>query len=87
MPRGYLKIGLLLSAAGALFFLMRLALALTSDQISAGGWTADAVIVFADDPKGYYLQLLLEGVRLAGCIVLLIVFTMRFRKGSSSRTS
>jgi len=77
---------MLLSAAGALFFLTRLTLALKSDQISAGGWTPDAVIVFADDPKGYYLQLFLEAVRLAGCIVLLIVLTMRVCRGSS-RTS
>lgn len=86
MRRGYLKTGMLLSAAGALFFLTRLTLALKSDQISAGGWTPDAVIVFADDPKGYYLQLFLEAVRLAGCIVLLIVLTMRVCRGSS-RTS
>lgn len=87
MPRRYLKTGWLLAAAGALFFLTRLSLALTSNQISAGGWTADAVIFLADDPKGYYLQLFLETVRLAGCIVLLIVLTMRVCRGSSSRTS
>jgi|GEM_PF-3403753 len=85
-PRTYLKIGVVLAAAGAVSFLARLATALSSGQISAGGWGTDAVVIFADDPQAYYLQLVLELVRFTGCLAVLIVLLLRFRRARPSRT-
>jgi hypothetical protein len=87
ISRKYLKLGSVFAVAGALIFLARLVLAVSSGRISAGDLGADAVVALEDDPRNYYLQLLLEFVRLAGCIILLVVLLLRIRKGRTSGTS